>query len=881
MFRYEGANVMEERNWIQGLETIDARLATDLESCWRDQEAIFHRQWECFGSLTFTRDGCGSLAGFVELRQELANTLLAAPLAEWRQKEPLRRVTNAIERYRSDALEVIQTLPEQNRSIVTPEFWSRFKILLRQSRLFRSAAHQLIRPYEIAMYTLCHTAIGHVSTAYLEAEQAPAASAAKRLSRLISDGIADWRNSWIQHKGHLLTGREWLFPQWPLWTAAASNRALALWHEDLEATIALAECQDHVERQIASLVVEASEQLRAEEDAVLGEMEKAIVQLKQLLRDDMRGELPVPKVQIMPASTRMLEIDNAVELTLGEVPESCGLPWTFVLFGRSVRMRLTLGLRRKLHQSFRRNARPEFVLALEQFEAQQRKVAAEMERACEVVAFALETTKSQPGRDGRVRREANRNALALLEFTRAHTIRAISSACAGVAQALAASFLDNRLFVDVRRMEISARLAQKILQKKVVSWARKSIHFTKWIAKESLNTSTWSLEWLQVYIGWRPPSPGVKGEVITRPALPPEFRTNPNSKDLPSIYRRLFASEPLENARFLVGRETEMAALAQARGFWDSGRPATVVIIGEIGSGKTTLINCALTEWAADLPVVRGQFDCRLTEAAQLRTYLGTLLGCDPDELERFLLNQRRVIVLEEVEKTFLRQVGHLSAIRALQGLIAASSSSTLWILAINQIAFRLLDSTVQFRHTFSHQINAGTAQLDELRKAVMLRHNLSGLRLEFLPGTSTGIWSKLPKCLQKKSDAEARFFSALSQQSDGVFRTAFNIWLAHVETVESGTMYMKPITMPDLAGIIGSLKSSDLFTLLAVLEHGVLTPAEHASIFQKGLATSQSQIDELVSREVLEYEVNRVACRIRPQAMRVVNEALSGRNLI
>jgi hypothetical protein len=260
---------------------------------------------------------------------------------------------------------------------------------------------------------------------------------------------------------------------------------------------------------------------------------------------------------------------------------------------------------------------------------------------------------------------------------------------------------------------------------------------------------------------------------------------------------------------------------------------------------------------------------------------MASLFECDPAELERFLLNRRRVIVLEDVEKTFLRQVGHLSAIRALQGLIAATSATTLWILAINQVAFRLLDSTVQFGHTFSHQINAGTAQLDELRRAVMLRHNLSGQRLEFLSGDSIGIWSTLPKRFRKNPDAESRFFSALSQQSNGVFRTAFNIWLAHVDRVEFGTMNMKPITTPDLAGIIGSLKSSDVFTLLAVLEHDGLAPAEHASIFQKGLAASQSQLDELVSREVLEYEVNRAACRIRPQAMRVVNEALYRHNLI
>jgi AAA ATPase domain len=850
---------LEDRNWIEQLEVLDARLAAELESCWRDQDAVFRKQCEHLGSLTFTRDACTSVSGFIELREQLATTLLVEPLAEWRQKDPLRRANNALERYRSGALEIIETLPEQNRFVVRALFWNRFRIL-QQNRLFRSAARQLIRPYDIAMYTLCRAAIDYVPTDYLEAERKRAASEIKRLNRLIAGRIADWRDSWIRHKGNLLAGNRPLVARLPFWTiAAASTRALARWHQDPEATIALAESHDRVERRIASIAVAASEQLGAEEGAVFGELQKAILKLHQLLEDDIPAQLDVPKAQIVGASTRMLEIENAVEHILREVHE----------------------FRLKLQQSFRRNARPELMLALEQFEARQRKILADIERACEVVAFALQTTKSQPGGDAEIWRGATRNALALLESTRAHATPALPSACAGVVHALGAGFLDNRLFIDVRKMEIWARFAERIVRKKIGFWARSGVHFTKRAANESLDILKWSLESLQTCSGWRTPSNGGKVEVITRPELPPEFRTGPNGKDLPAIYRRLFAPQPVENARFLVGRDREMAALAEARGFWDTGHSAAVVIIGEQGSGKTSLINCALAQWATDVPVVRARFECRLTEAAQLRTYLGSVLECDPAELENVLLTERRVVVLEDVEKTFLRQVGHLSAIRALQCLISATSSSTLWILAMNQVAFRLLDSTVQFGHTFSHQINAGTAEQNELRKAVMLRHNLSGLRLEFLSESSAGMLSKLPKHLQKKLDAEARFFSTLSQQSNGVFRTAFNIWLAHVESVESGTMRMKPIAVPDLAGIIGSLKTSDLFTLLAVLEHGGLAPAEHASIFQKRLATSQSEINELVSREVLEYEVNRVSCRIRPQAMRVVNEALYRHNLI
>src|SRR5689334_18426316 len=193
---------MEDRHWIEQLDLLEASLAAELESCRRDQDAIFRQQWEYFGPLAFTRDACTSVSGFVRFRDELANTLLVMPLSEWRQKQPLRRVDQAIERYRSDVLDIIQTLPEQNRSAIIAAFRNRFRIARRQTRLFRSAAHQLIRPYEIAMYTVCRAAIDYVPTDYLEAERARGASEGKRLDLLISDGIAEWLDSWLMYKGN-------------------------------------------------------------------------------------------------------------------------------------------------------------------------------------------------------------------------------------------------------------------------------------------------------------------------------------------------------------------------------------------------------------------------------------------------------------------------------------------------------------------------------------------------------------------------------------------------------------------------------------------------------------------------------------------------------
>ena len=115
----------------------------------------------------------------------------------------------------------------------------------------------------------------------------------------------------------------------------------------------------------------------------------------------------------------------------------------------------------------------------------------------------------------------------------------------------------------------------------------------------------------------------------------------------------------------------------------------------------------------------------------QLRTSVAKIVHCeDPSQLEDFLSRERRVIILEELERCFLRRVGQYGAIRALQRLVAATCSTNLWILAINEVAFRFLNAAVHLGDIFSHRFNAGTATSGDLREAILLRHNLSGLRL-------------------------------------------------------------------------------------------------------------------------------------------------------
>lgn len=315
---------------------------------------------------------------------------------------------------------------------------------------------------------------------------------------------------------------------------------------------------------------------------------------------------------------------------------------------------------------------------------------------------------------------------------------------------------------------------------------------------------------------------------------------------------------------------------------WEASRPAAVLIVGERGSGKTSLVNCALKQRLQDTEVIRGEFQQRLHTEEDLRAFLSSLLGAAPADLERFLLDRPRVVVLEELERSFLRHIGCLGAIRALQRLVMATCTRVLWVLTTNTVAFRFMHAAAQLGAGFSHRINAATAARDDLRSAILCRHDLSGLRLEFAPPpTRRRTLAAVERLLRRAPDPEAAFFDVLSRESDGVFRTSFDIWLGYIDGVQAGLLYMKPLGLPDLSPVIDDLSAADLFTLMAILQHGSLTAEEHAAVFEQPLPASRARIDELAAREIIEPDPGRTGFRVRPKAARVVKEALYRRNLL
>ena len=660
---------------------------------------------------------------------------------------------------------------------------------------------------------------------------------------------------------------------------AGPRSPLSHWRQQLDCVrdeIALARA---LEERTASLLGALEQMLEriAEEDAALrAELDR----LTQALgRDDVRLDELRADLQRAAPSDLLDSLDRLVRAEASRLPAK-------IVVGARLRSRPGLGGRGRTVQpqatflaSYETSVRPAFEGLLEAADAPQRELVRELRRASDVVGFAAAAVSAGETTE-EVAREAVDNAKALLDFLRdapkervLDGLRAAAAICrAGrdVQVELYGSWAGRRFHAARRELERGLPAVGMRLASEAADLAARAAT----MAKQGVSR-------LSRRIGWRREATSLGAHVSVRPTLPEAFVSDADRPDLPGLYRHLFRPDPLDDERLLVGRRAELGAIAEARDRWEAGHSAALIVTGERGSGKTSLINCAREGPLASLDVARGEFRDRVLSGRALRRVLAEIVGTDPDDLETRLAGAKRVVVVEEFERTFLRHIGQYEAVRAFWHLVSATTASTLWIVVVNDIAFRLLDAAVGLRQRFSHRIDAGAATPEEIERAIRVRHDLSGLRLRFEDTHPVGGLSRRLNPLRRTEDAETRFFRMIARQAGGVYRTAFNLWLGHIGGIREGLLTMQVPEVRDLSPVLSDLGLSDIFTLIALLQHGSLNPEEHAIVFQQPVEVSRTHLEELAARELVAPEPGRPGYRVRPEAMGVVQEGLFRRNLI
>ncbi len=523
-----------------------------------------------------------------------------------------------------------------------------------------------------------------------------------------------------------------------------------------------------------------------------------------------------------------------------------------------------------------------FQQAFQEVEQRHQALIREIERARQVVEFGRELALSGESQGRRMLEEAVSNARSLVLQQRGETPDPTPELDRRLLKGLAQAFFGGGMALDQGRLGLWGYLARRRFSEGLAELGRSS--------EQRLRGATQALyrqavRWrgkVLVVVGLEAPPPAARQPVVCRAEVTQYLPLEWGAPDLPMLYRRLFRLAPVEDPRFLIGREAEIRALGEVRQAWREGRAPAVVVVGERGSGKTSLLNCAVAEWFAGDPVVRGEFRERLTTAGQMRSFLARLLGASPDRLTEFLLAEPRVVILEEVERAFLRRVGGFEALRYLLRLVSATARSVLWILGINFHSWRYLDAAVGFQQHFSHKLDAVSVAPDQLQAAILLRHNLSGLRLHLAPPPEKDHWAhRLRRTLGLEKSRQELFFEALFRQSEGVFRAAFELWMNLTERAEGGVLYLRFPVEAAFEPLYREASLEQLQCLQAILHHGSLTAEEHAEVFSWSLEASRVLLDQLEAKGYLEPEPQAPGLRIRPEAGRLVRQLLHRHNLL
>ena len=496
-------------------------------------------------------------------------------------------------------------------------------------------------------------------------------------------------------------------------------------------------------------------------------------------------------------------------------------------------------------------------------------------RVVETVDYGRESLRPGQPSSENLFQEAVGNAIGLLDSRTTSSTEAHAALDAGLVRAVAATIADASLSFAFHGTGLGARVSKRRGLQLLAGLRQRAARSTRTVSRHAVARIRELDHAVLEYLGLRLPDRPAVEPVVRRSDLSQVMAVRLTRTHLPAIYRHLFSLAPVEDPRFLVGRDEELAGLSQALEHWDAGEFSALLMVGARGSGKTSLLNCALSTSLKDRQVLRSEFCTRLHTASQMDDFLERLMNGDKT-------SGRRVIVLEEFERTYLRSVGGFEALQRLLHVVHATAKDIFWVFSINDNSMGYLEFALRLGSYFPFRINAMSIRPADLRNAILQRHNLSGLRLRFAaPPVGDPRIGRVGRWLGFGPDPETLFFESLYQQSQGVFRSAFELWQGSIEQVDGGFVEMRQPLAPDYSRLRDALVQDDHFTLTAIMQHGSLLPDELSKILLEPQSQSELRLRRLETMELLEPDPRFPGARVRPGASRFVRETLHRVNLL
>ena len=296
----------------------------------------------------------------------------------------------------------------------------------------------------------------------------------------------------------------------------------------------------------------------------------------------------------------------------------------------------------------------------------------------------------------------------------------------------------------------------------------------------------------------------------------------PDTRGLPYVYGKLFSLDATENEAFIVEREAE---IARVRDHVHRADGASLLLVGERGSGRTSVIRAAMSGTRIQRSVVWLDADRPFCEPGQLRKWIGRAAGyegnrSDHTSITAYLSQATPVLILDGIDQIIERSQGGLEALGALSALVGSTKEHVVWIATVETGLWHLLREVASVTDLFTEIVALQSLSADGLALAVRRRHRLSGQDVEFLPPPKTG-FERLVSRLTGQ-DPEVAYWDWLAVQSRGNPRSALLIWmLSLVQRGERGYDVVSGQSLTTPAFSLLPLRLAPV--ILLALEHGMI----------------------------------------------------------
>lgn len=368
-----------------------------------------------------------------------------------------------------------------------------------------------------------------------------------------------------------------------------------------------------------------------------------------------------------------------------------------------------------------------------------------------------------------------------------------------------------------------------------------------------------------------------------------EYLARPgSSSDLPFVYKRLFDRDFSIDERFYITPNNSISFIQGAYDHWTRGLSANVAVIGEKGSGKSTLIRFAEKECLNGEETLEVRFEDTFTEEKELLKHLCNSLGFKPVETRQEFLEKvarkkhRSVVVVENLQNIFIRNINGYEALEAFWIIMSSTMDKLFWIVSCSRYTWEFFVKMSNADQYFTHVTETDRLDESEIRQAILSRHKSSGYELYFEPGESLKNSRTYKKLVadEKKTQELVRdnFFSKLYKICEGNISIAMIFWLQSIKEFDSQRFVFQPIEITELDKLEVPSKEV-LFTLAALVQHDSLKKEQVALALHQNPSDSGLMLARLKTKGIV-YE-GKTGYNLNHLVYRQVVRMLKQRNII